>query len=137
MSVFLNIISAVLILPVVLLAAFFLFIDALTGQTLGSLFDAIMAPLQILPDPDSRASVAVAVLLAITVPAGVIYLTIRFAFLFPLFILVLGLGSLSCVLWDTGIRGAADNLLPWAAVVGVILSAAQLRRALVRRIRPA
>jgi hypothetical protein len=137
MSVFLNIMSAVLILPVVLLAAFFLFIDALTGQTLGSLFDAIMAPLQILPDPDSRASVAVAVLLAITVPAGVIYLTIRFAFLFPLFILVLGLGSLSCVLWDTGIRGAADNLLPWAAVVGVILSAAQLRRALVRRIRPA
>jgi len=137
MSVFLNIISAVLILPVVLLAAFFLFIDALTGQTLGSLFDVILAPLQILSDPDSRASVAVAVLLAIVVPASVIYLTIRFVFLFPSLILVLGLGSLSCVVWDTGVRVAADNLLAWAAVVGVILSAVQLRRTLVRRIRPA
>ena len=135
MSIFLNIASAVLIIPIVILAVFFLFIDVLAGGTFAGLLDALLAMLRFLPDPDDPKAVFAAALPTMAVLAGGIYLMIRISFLFPLTVFLLGLGSLGCVILDASTGPEPDNFLLWVGVVGVVLAAVQFRRALVPRVR--
>jgi hypothetical protein len=81
-------------------------------------------------------TIVAAIILAIGAAAGAIYLMIRFPVLFPLLVFLLGLGALSCVVWQTGVQDAVDNFFWWAAVLGIVMSALQLRRTLAPRTRP-
>ena len=137
MSVFLNVVSAVLILPLVALALFFYAVHWVAGHTVGSLFEAVFALVRLLPDPDNPAAIVLAVLAAIALPAAMIYLAIRCRFVLPLALLALGAFASAYVLWATGIQDAADNFLMWSAMLGVVLSGAQLVRMLNRSFRSA
>ena len=92
----------------------------------------MLALVRLLPDPDNPIVVVLAILVAVGLPAALIFLMIRFLFLLPLIILVLGCVALGYVVWCTGLQGAVDDLLVWSAVIGVILSAPQLVRTLNR-----
>jgi hypothetical protein len=136
-SVFLNIVSAVLILPLVALAVFFYSVHWVAGHTVGSLFEAVVALVRLLPDPDNPAAIGLAVLATIGLPAAMIYLAVRFRFVLPLALLALGAFASAYVLWATGIQDAADNFLMWGAMLGVVLSGVQLVRMLNRSFRSA
>ena len=137
MSVFLNIVSAVLILPLVAFSVFLLFIDAIIGRPLGSLFGAMLDVLILLPNPDNPLNVMIALVSMVLVVGGLIYLMIRFVFLFPLTMLVIGILSLAFVELDTSVPPSPDDLFLWTGALGILASAAQLKRTLYPRARPA
>ena len=133
MSIFLNIASVVLVLPVVAIAFFFLVMDAVVGRPLGAVFDRAMSLLLWLPDPNSPVSLILAICLPLFVVAGLAYLMIRVAYLFPLVVMLLGAASLVCVITEAHDPPGAGNLFFWAAGLGIALSAVQLKRSLFPR----
>jgi hypothetical protein len=126
MSILLNLASAVLILPIVSLAAFFLAVEVAARQTLGSFLSWFGRLLLSLPEFTTVIAGMIGLLLA---AVALIYLMVRFHFLLPLTIILLGVAASAHVVWATAAEGAAGNPLLWAAVVGVGLAAAQFRRA--------
>ena len=117
MSVFLNLAGAVLVLPIVALAGFFLLVEAAARQTLGSMLRWLGAALLSLP---GNLAVVVAVAIGMLLGfAGIVYLMLRFRFLLPLTIVVLGGAASAHVLWATGMADAWDNPLLWAAALGM------------------
>lgn len=129
MAVLLNIAGLVLILPNLALALFFLAVGLVAEQkTLGALLAALWALLGRLPHPDYLPFMALALLAAIVL--GVVAL-VRFPFLLPLLIVVVGMTSLACIGHLTSFRELAANPLGWLGVAGVMLGGWQLWRATV------
>lgn len=127
MSIFLNIASVVLVLPVVATAVFFLVMDAIVGRPLGAVF---MSILLWMPDPNSPVSAMLAICVLLFVIAGLSYLMIRVVYLFPLIVLLVGAASLVCVITEAHDPPGAGNLFLWAAGLGITVSAVQLKRSL-------
>ncbi|HEV2187718.1 MAG TPA: hypothetical protein VGR70_10960 [Stellaceae bacterium] len=100
MSIFLNIVSAVLILPLVAFSLFILSVDMVSGRPAGHWFGKMLdILLWLLPDPDNPVSVVIGLLAMVLFLAGLVYLTIRFVFVYPLIMLVLGVLTLALRPW--------------------------------------
>ena len=126
MSVFLNLVGAVLVLPNAGLALFFLAVGALAEQkTLGGLAKAFWEFLGRLSDPAYLPFIALGILVAI---ALVVAALIRFPVLVPVLIVAIGVSSLAYVGAFAGTAALLANPLAWGGVVGVGLAAWQLQR---------
>ncbi len=128
MSVLLNLASALLVLPIVCLAGFFILVELTARQTLGSLIRGLFDLFLELPSYLSAA--AVALVLFLVVLGAAIYAMTRVLFLLPLTILACGVVATSHVLWAAGPADAAGSPFLWMAAVGIVLSAVQLRRSI-------
>lgn len=138
MSIFLNIVSAVLILPLVAFSLFFLSVDMISGRPAGHWFARLLDILFfLLPDPGNPVSAVIALLAMVLFLAGAVYLMIRFVFVYPLIMLVLSLVTSTFIISDAGKLPSADDLLLWAGVLGIAASAVQLKRSLFPRVRQA
>lgn len=138
MSIFLNIVSAVLILPLVAFSLFILSVDMVSGRPAGHWFGKMLdILLWLLPDPDNPVSVLIGLLAMVLFLAGLVYLMIRFVFVYPLIMLVLGVLTLAFTTLDTSAPPTADDLLLWAGGLGILASAVQLKRSLFPRARQA
>src|SRR5579863_4386196 len=138
MSIFLNIVSAVLILPLVAFSLFFLSVDMISGGPAGHWFGRMLDILFfLLPDPGNPISAVVALLAMVLLLAGLVYLMIRFVFVYPLIMLVLGVLTLVFITLDVSTPPSADDLLLWAGALGILASGVQLKRSLFRRARAA
>jgi hypothetical protein len=127
MSALFNLAGLALILPNVGLALFFLAVSLVAEQkTLGALLAAVWALLGRIPHPDYLPFIALAVLAAIVL---LIVAIVRFAFLLPLLIVVLGVASIVCVGHLTSFRELAVNPLGWLGAAGVMLGGWQFWRA--------
>jgi hypothetical protein len=127
MAVLVNLAGVALILPSLGLALFFLAVSLVAEQkTLGALLAAVWALLGKIPHPDYLPFMALAVLAAIVL---VIVALVRFPFLLPLLIVVVGAASLMCVGHLTSFRELAVNPLGWMGAVGVVLGGWQFWRA--------
>lgn len=91
----------------------------------------------LLPDPGNPVNVVMGLLAMVLCLAGFVYLMIRFVFLYPLIMLLLGILSLACTTFDVSTRPSADNVLFWAGVLGIVASAVQLKRSLYPRVHAA
>lgn len=128
MSILLNLASALLVMPIVGLACFFVLVELTARQTLGSIMHGLLDLFLELPSYLVAAAAAVALLL--TCLGTAIYAMVRMPFLFPLAILGCGLAATNHVLWATGLTDAPSNPFLWMAIAGVVLSVVQLRRSI-------
>lgn len=124
-----NLAGLALILPNLGLALFFLAVSLVAEQkTLGALLAALWAALDRLPHPNYLPLMALAVLAAIVL---VIAALVRFPFLLPLLIVLVGVASLACVGHLTSFRELAANPLGWLGAAGVMLGGWQFWRATI------
>ena len=124
MSILLNVVSALLVMPMVGLACFFVLVELTARQTLGSMLHGLLDLFLELP------SYLIPAALLPLILGAAIYAMVRVLFLFPLAIFACGLVATSHVLWAAGVTDAWSNPLLWMAIVGMVLSAVQLRRAI-------
>jgi hypothetical protein len=129
MAALFNLAGLALILPNLGLALFFLAVSLVAEQkTLGALLAALWALLGRLPNPDYLPLIALAILAAIVL--GVVAL-VRFPFLLPLLIVVVGVASFVCVGYLTSFRELAANPLGWLGAAGVMVGGWQFWRATI------
>jgi hypothetical protein len=102
----------------------FVLVELTARQTVGSIIHGMLDLFLELP----RYLIAAALLLLVL--GAMIYAMVRVLFLFPLAVLACGLLAMSHVLWATGLADAASNPFLWMAIVGIVLSAVQLRRSI-------
>ncbi|MBI3706477.1 MAG: hypothetical protein HY246_02130 [Proteobacteria bacterium] len=122
MSFLLNFVSAALILPNLALACFFLAVGVVAGQTIGSLLKSVWSLLDYVP------YMPYVVILALAAAAAIVVAMVRYDFLFPLTLVLLGGASVFYVCWVAWDQDLLQNPILLASLVGVALSGLQFWR---------